>query len=347
MADQISGDRSGRQLKAVSQFFLMLCAEHRTSRTPGGRLRLARCLRRRVLGALLPSLSRQHAPRSIFTEQHRRSSQAGDRLRIVACWWRFSPSAIFVAPGRSSTGRHSLAGRRPARLPLAMLSAPAPATADRSGSTTFSLAGVLAPSPVPGRGGRERVDDERHRRASSVLPLLHLLVDQHLRSLLIALAGADSPLGATGSRPTVAVRAADCRAADPAVLVSRRLSVYTGMPIIVGEPGAVEAWSPTISCAAAFSRARQWPVGWTSASRFLVSRRLAIAEPSVPLGHLYATSATHRRLLVIFYRPDLHRRRSSAPAVTPGGLTGPAADARGAIAGISGGALVWAYTCPC
>ena len=183
--------------------------------------------------------------------------------------------------------------------------------------------------------------DERHLRTSSWLLPLYLLVI-NIFVLPIALAGRLT-LGSTGSSADGYVLALPMLAGQEtlAVLVFLGgLSAATGMIIMeslaLSNMVANDLVLPLLLRGKGPSEDFRFPL--------LVSRRLAIAGV-VLLGHLYAVSATTGASLVTIGLISFAAVAQLAPA-TLGGLYWSGATRRGAIAGILGGALVWAYTLP-
>ena len=183
--------------------------------------------------------------------------------------------------------------------------------------------------------------DERHLRTSSWLLPLYLLVI-NIFVLPIALAGRLT-LGATGSSADGYVLALPMLAGQQtlAVLVFLGgLSAATGMIIMeslaLSNMVANDLVLPLLLRGKGPSEDFRFPL--------LVSRRLAIAGV-VLLGHLYAISATTGASLVTIGLISFAAVAQLAPA-TLGGLYWSGATRRGAIAGILGGAVVWAYTLP-
>ncbi len=183
--------------------------------------------------------------------------------------------------------------------------------------------------------------DERHLRTSSWLLPLYLLVI-NIFVLPIALAGRLT-LGSTGSSADGYVLALPMLAGQEtlAVLVFLGgLSAATGMIIMeslaLSNMVANDLVLPLLLRRKGPSEDFRFPL--------LVSRRLAIAGV-VLLGHLYAISATTGASLVTIGLISFAAVAQLAPA-TLGGLYWTGATRRGALAGLVGGAVVWAYTLP-
>ena len=183
--------------------------------------------------------------------------------------------------------------------------------------------------------------DERHLRTSSWLLPLYLLVI-NLFVLPIALAGR-LMLGSTGASADGYVLALPMLAGQQtlAVLVFLGgLSAATGMIIMeslaLSNMVANDLVLPLLLRRKGPSEDFRFPL--------LVSRRLAIAGV-VLLGHLYAVSATTGASLVTIGLISFAAVAQLAPA-TLGGLYWTGATRRGALAGLVGGAVVWAYTLP-
>ncbi len=187
--------------------------------------------------------------------------------------------------------------------------------------------------------------DERHLRTSSWLLPLYLLVI-NIFVLPIALAGR-LMLGSTPGSPAAA--------ADGYVLALPMLAGQETLAVLVFLGGLSAATGMIIMESLALSNMvandlvlplllrRKGP---SENFRFplLVSRRLAIAGV-VLLGHLYAVSATTGASLVTIGLISFAAVAQLAPA-TLGGLYWTGATRRGAIAGMLGGAIIWAYTLP-
>ena len=321
------------QLKAVSSSFLTLWQSTHLEALAADRVSLA-CASVLALFAIL------FGTRSVdLTEQHAGLVLAiafESLVKLVA----FLAVGIFVVWGLFD-GLGDIFTRAAARPDLAaMLSRSGSSEGDWVWMTLLSLAAFWF---LPRQFQVAVVEnvDERHLLTSSWLLPLYLLVINFF-VLPIALAGRLT-LGETGAPADGYVLALPMFAGQEtlAVLVFLGgLSAATGMIIMeslaLSNMVANDLVLPILLRRKGPSEDFRFPL--------LVSRRLAIAGV-VLMGHLYAVSATTGASLVTIGLISFAAVAQLAPA-TLGGLYWPNATRRGAIAGVLGGAAVWAYTLP-